>query len=649
MVQMSPQIAGATAGAAGLQGLAVSKGVAQLGQALANTGQDISGIMLETQRANDDTTIAKAKNRWLDEELAWNDKINTDPQNPLKWGEYRDNGMEKLHSFNSGLDLSPDGQRKMEAEWTNWRGSASRNVDRLSQKKVFNNNISTNLVLRDRLVDQGKFGEAREVVNSISGQLDPAVAMKLQDKINDDEKEYTLNESMATDALQLNDDISAGKYDGMFKTEADKKDWSVRVDRAARNLEVEQYSDVIEGVMLKDIKTEDDIDALIHPKTSQSSRLKYNNFLIEHNDAQLQQRIKTPEYQRGLRGRLLSMIDSYDNNSTTFDEDKYMFMSEVSKVSDDAMRNEMKEAFKRKENQEDAWQSAGDKVISRAIQTGQLSPPKLEPVKVTYHEYIVDGNLGEEKLKALTNLDDGQIKKIQRDLNDGNPKEAVKKYGIYMRRLGRGMFKKPIGKLSQWENDFYYGLTNQSAPPLGSVAHTTKGDAAHRDAFRRSQEKYDARLDMISREMKTFFGDKKNIDEKDVNEQFRKLDLFFSDEYVDDLLEEERKKRISSKKLSVNHTPDGHKPSLAQRRAGWKQGKVFISLDTNWAEGVEATQPLVVVPDDASEQMIDAASRYASEMAKIHRDEFGRTNFKPRVVTRSENGRGSDRPDAQIA
>ena len=631
VVQMSPQAAAA-------QGT----GLARIGQALAQTGQDVSKIMLETQRANDEAIIAKAKNKWLDEEVLWQDKINTDPQNPLKWGEYRDSGFERLQQFNSTLDVSNAGRQKLEAEWTNWRSAASRNVDRLSQKKVFNNNISNSLALRDRLIEQGNFAEARRVVSGISGQLDESVAMKLSDHLDKAEANFTLNEGLADDAIQMGDDLASGKYNHLFKSKADKKEWTRKADIASRNLEVDQFSDIIEGVMLGEIDDVAEIEDTIHPKTSQASRAKYRKFLADFKDGQLQQRIKTPEYQRNLEGRLFSMIESYDSNSTNFDEQKANFMREVSKVEDEASRNEFKAAFTRKENREEVWSSAADKVVSQAIKDGVLVEPKLEPVKVTYHEYIVDGNLSKKKLSALTNLSSSQIKKIQKDISNGESKEAIKKYGIYMRRLGRDMFKKPISQLTQWEKDFYYNLTQENAPSLGSVSHTHMGDAERRDNFRREQEKHDARVNLINSELKLFFGDKKNLNEREVNEKFRELNLFFTPEFTEELLDEERRKRISKKKLSVSHTPESHKPSLAQRKKNWESGGVYISLDTNWAEGVEATQPLVVVPDDASEDMINAASKYASEMAKVHRDEFGRTDFKPRVVTRSENGRGSD-------
>lgn len=629
MVQMSPQVAAS-----------YGSSVARLGQTLAQTGQDVTRLMEETQQANDDAIIAKAKNKWLDEEVAWQDRINTDPQNPLKWGEYRDSGLDKLQQFNSTLEVSPNGRRKLESEWTNWRSAASRNVDRLSQKKIFNNHISTSLALRDRLIDQGNFVEARRVVAEISPQLDKHVAINLGDHLDKAELEFTLNESLASDPFQTSKDIAGNVYS--FKSKADKKKWADQADKASRSLEVDQLSDIIEGVMLGEIDSEADIEDTIHPSTSQAYRAKYRTVLAEYKDLQLQQRIKTPEYQRGLRGRLFDMLESYDSNSTNFDEDKANFMRAVSQVEDEADRNEFKKAFERKENRQEVWSSASDKVISRAIADGVLTKPKLEPVKVTYHEYIVDGNLSREKLGALTNLDDGDIDDINDHIEDGNTKEAIKKYGLYMRKLGRDMFKKPISQLTAWEKDFYYNLTNESMPSLGSVSHTHMGDAERRDNFRKEQEKYDTRVDLIRRELNLFFGDKKNLNEKEVNEKFRELNLFFTPEFTDELLEEERRKRISKKKLSVYHTPEHHKPSLSQRKKIWDNGGVYISLDSNWAEGVEATQPLVVVPDDSSEEILNAASRFASEMAKVHRDEFGRSNFKPRVVTRSQNGRGSD-------
>ena len=80
-------------------------------------------------------------------------------------------------------------------------------------------------------------------------------------------------------------------------------------------------------------------------------------------------------------------------------------------------------------------------------------------------------------------------------------------------------------------------------------------------------------------------------------------------------------------------------PSRSERQAIFKSGGVVVNLDTNSGPVGKPTSPMVVIPDKATPEQRSAANAYAGAIAKLYKDEFG-VELKPRVVTRSENGRG---------
>jgi len=80
-------------------------------------------------------------------------------------------------------------------------------------------------------------------------------------------------------------------------------------------------------------------------------------------------------------------------------------------------------------------------------------------------------------------------------------------------------------------------------------------------------------------------------------------------------------------------------PSRSERVDIQRKGGIVVNLDTNWAKGDQQTSPMVVIPDNATPEQRAAAEAYASRIAEVYKGQFGKT-LAPRVVTRSENGRG---------
>ncbi len=84
---------------------------------------------------------------------------------------------------------------------------------------------------------------------------------------------------------------------------------------------------------------------------------------------------------------------------------------------------------------------------------------------------------------------------------------------------------------------------------------------------------------------------------------------------------------------------DERVPSMAERQKIFQSGGVVVNLDTNWAKGDKQTTPMVVIPDGATAAQRQAAEAYAQQIAAVYKQQFG-TSLEPKVLTRSENGRG---------
>ena len=80
-------------------------------------------------------------------------------------------------------------------------------------------------------------------------------------------------------------------------------------------------------------------------------------------------------------------------------------------------------------------------------------------------------------------------------------------------------------------------------------------------------------------------------------------------------------------------------PTKTERAQIFKTGGVVVNLDTNWAKGDRPTTPMVVIPDQATAAQRQAAEAYARGVSEVYKQQFG-VELKPKVLTRSENGRG---------
>lgn len=82
-------------------------------------------------------------------------------------------------------------------------------------------------------------------------------------------------------------------------------------------------------------------------------------------------------------------------------------------------------------------------------------------------------------------------------------------------------------------------------------------------------------------------------------------------------------------------------PTVEQRKEIFKKGGVVVNLDTNWAKKGQQTAPMIVIPDNATDEQRQRAQEYADAIEDAYRKKFGES-LKAKVVSRSENGRGRE-------
>lgn len=92
-----------------------------------------------------------------------------------------------------------------------------------------------------------------------------------------------------------------------------------------------------------------------------------------------------------------------------------------------------------------------------------------------------------------------------------------------------------------------------------------------------------------------------------------------------------------AKPTAVVH--EGEALNAQQRAEIRQQGGITVNLDTNAASENASIDPLIVIPDDATEQQRAAAQSYVDAIAASYNRKFGK-QVKGKVTTTSENGRG---------
>lgn len=620
IVNMNPNIAASGGNA-----------MARLGQQLSQTGQDISGIMEETARKEDETTLFKMQQRWQE---AKGNQLNFERENPdapEDWDTHFQKGLTNIEAHNNEYKFNTkEGRAKYMMLWDGWKGDEGYRIGQSSHSKRFNNNIKEGVTLAKIHQENGNFNASRQIINGLS--LDDGTKMDALNNIDKNERNFNLKEDIASNSYLAEDNINS--YG--FPTEHEKSMAMDAIKSAQRKDTAQSYSDAINGIAAAEspITTPKEVEDLFHPR---ASRVKVNealDFLKRFNSESVIAGLSTPQKQLQLKTSLLRRISDLDPEDNYYNEEKVKIEEELAFIVSKPVQADLKRLI---QHQTEGSKATTNKIESIAIQ--QLKPfEPRKPEGTSYSQYVREGKYNQHWLGKMTNIPEGQAKKISKAFDSGDYRQGFRLYQQSIAKLGNNAFKKKPEDMSTWEYNIYAKAADSGFSNAAAIAYT---DPKQTTAYRQAQEFHTYKASKFAEGLKAELGnqDWDNLSIKERSDMLREMEQHYNDDFLRQLKHDEEIQEVKDNKTSQNLIkPDLYRSSSSsQRMADFKEGKYYISNDANKADGVPIIQPVAIIPPNSPQPVVDAVNVYASEMAALHNRKFGR-NFKGSVrVTGAES------------
>ena len=596
--------------------------MARLGQQLAQTGQDISDIMEETARKEDETTLYKMQQRWQE---AKGNQLNFERENPdapQDWDTHFQKGIPNIEAHNNEYKFNTkEGRMRYQMLWDGWKGNESYRIGQSSHSKRFNNNIKEGNALAMLHQENGNFNQARAIVQDLP--LDKGSELEALNAIDKNERNYNVKNDIAADPYLAEDKIDTYGFTNEFEKEKalDAMKSRQRQDTA------ESSQAAIEGIVDGSIIHPDQIDKIYHPSASKVKVRESYQFLKDFNDQNLKERMGTKPMQNQLKTSLLRRIEALDPQDNYYNEEKVGIQKEMSWLVNDKEKAELNRLIQQK--------TTGAKASTNKIESIAINELKaFEPVKpegVSYSQYVREGKFNTTWLDKMTNIPDGQAKKISNAFDGGDYKLGFRLYQQSIAKLGNNAFKKNVEDMTTWEYNVYAKTADSGFSSASAIAYQDPtGSARYRDAQEFHTYKVSKWAEGLQQELGNQDWDNLSIQERD--RITREMNQHYNDDFLKKLKHEEEKQDVLDNKTSQNIIkPNVYRSSSSsQRIADFKEGKYYISNDANKADGVPIIQPVGIIPPNSPQHVVDAISTYTNEMAKLHNSKFNR-NFKGSV------------------
>lgn len=605
--------------------------MARLGRQLAVTGKDISGIMEETARKEDETTLFKMQQRWQE---AKGNQLNFERENPdapEDWDTHFQKGLTNIEAHNNEYKFNTkEGRAKYMMLWDGWKGDEGYRIGQSSHSKRFNNNIKEGVTLAKIYQENGNFNASRQIINGLS--LDDGTKMDALNNIDKNERNFNLKEDIASNSYLAEDNINS--YG--FPTEHEKSMAMDAIKSAQRKDTAQSYSDAINGIAAAEspITTPKEVEDLFHPR---ASRVKVNealDFLKRFNSESVIAGLSTPQKQLQLKTSLLRRISDLDPEDNYYNEEKVKIEEELAFIVSKPVQADLKRLI---QHQTEGSKATTNKIESIAIQ--QLKPfEPRKPEGTSYSQYVREGKYNQHWLGKMTNIPEGQAKKISKAFDSGDYRQGFRLYQQSIAKLGNNAFKKKPEDMSTWEYNIYAKAADSGFSNAAAIAYT---DPKQTTAYRQAQEFHTYKASKFAEGLKAELGnqDWDNLSIKERSDMLREMEQHYNDDFLRQLKHDEEIQEVKDNKTSQNLIkPDLYRSSSSsQRMADFKEGKYYISNDANKADGVPIIQPVAIIPPNSPQPVVDAVNVYASEMAALHNRKFGR-NFKGSVrVTGAES------------
>jgi len=606
------------------------KAFASMGKDLENAGMQVSGIFEEAEKQHNIGKMADLKLE-LDQTMsAFQQEMASNPNDALQWRDKFGKIMDSKRAELEKRDMSRGLREQSMSYFKQFEGQGGISVSHTAHKTILDNAKQS----VDALITDARLRKDFDAADSFTdqaereGTLSSSTALSQKLRTARERKTHDRNTLIVSDPYAAEDAFLTGKFKFDNVIEQDE---ALRLTRQRQDMDENVTTDEInEKIYSGQPITEDEIAESFHPDAN-VARASAIKGLREYNNLALQERRAMPQYQERLDGQLHAMTQDLDVTASGYQDKRRNAVNLINQITNKASKDEWMNVINRIDAREPKFQKAADAAIENLGKQGLLKIPKLEAEEVSFEEYLRDGHLGTKTLTEATTLPPHIIKKIDKLSRLGDYKGAIELFGNQMRGRGRGGYKADI---KPWQQDFLVPLTSQKAPTLTSTAHIKEGTAEQLLQLEREQQIYGARTSRVKEDLRARIGDKniEDIPASELDEHVRFLFNMHSEESIIQSMEEDEAAEIKANKLNVNYNATSFRPDEKTRIKNFEKGEFYVSLDANKASGVPVTQPLAVLPKEASPELRKAASIFTGLMADLHREEFGR-DFKARVVT----------------
>jgi len=241
VVNMNPNIAASGGNA-----------MARLGQQLSQTGQDISGIMEATVRADEETKLMRMQQKWKEAHHKQTMFQADNPNDPLAWQEHRTKMLPNIQAYNNEQKFhTKEGRVRSQLAYENWLSNTSMDVDRQSQKQIFINREKMTIVgLQEQYAAENPLG-IQKMVEEADSYLSPEVAagwLKKADELSEqmifDDSVDMVDDDPKGSIQQIND--GEGHF-AHYKKDRDSREKLLAIARSKQGLAAREQGDALDA------------------------------------------------------------------------------------------------------------------------------------------------------------------------------------------------------------------------------------------------------------------------------------------------------------------------------------------------------------------------------------------------------------------
>lgn len=395
-----------------------------IGRALSQMGAQGLDVMNQLQNANNAKTVAEAQNSWDSSLADFRGRIMSNPD-PTSWISDLDSAAsEWKQKALSSTNMNPAVKGKLEADWLKFNGKA-RNALMIQASSLMVEQAKGAIGLRmDKAIEMADMDAYREVVEQgkEDGLLSALDAEKVLHKGGMEIQSRKIETMRGSDPFALQEALESGGYE---LSKLDRQREIKKTETAISNFRAKEYNSLTEGIAMGDINTAEEVDDQ-GQKLTEYQRFKLKMNISRRDDSAYQNRIKSPQEQSQIFGKLSNMIDDYAPDGDVEDFAYADIVSEMESLGNKAYKKEMlnrlnaKRAGAQPEIKNIAdWSRTQVSEWYKEKGLGEL--PELKKIRRSLRDHVKDGFLKDtDKMRSLGFSDD-EIKSIQGAEEDTDP------------------------------------------------------------------------------------------------------------------------------------------------------------------------------------------------------------------------------------